>query len=1517
MTFANPWWLLGLAAMVPVVVLHILRSQRSEVSVSSVLDWEDLDRPTTATRPWQRLRWSVPLLLQLLVVALVSLSLAGLSRDTGKMSAEHLVVIVDTSASMAATDGSPTRLDDARAVVRDLLDDLGVSTTVSVIDGGAPASIVATDASPAEISRRLDGLRAREGGFDTEAATSLAASLDRPDRSTEFALVSDGRIPAESLRLFPRGTRYLPVGTSDRNVGITNVVTSRAGQQLHVQATLTNASRRSVAATARFDVDGHTADTTSVEVPAGGSAEVAATVDDGSRVEVLLVEHDLLRLDDHAYAVAPDEAVVQVAVVGPPSLFLDAVLDASPGLEAVPMTEVEALAPGGLASVDVAVFNQVAVPNDIAVPYLAIAAPAGTGAVTVGPAVENPIATLVRGDTDVMADLDLREFAAAQAQTLNAPAATTLVGDEHTPLIVSGRDGDVAFVYLGFTLEASNFGLLPAFPVFVDRALATLGQTQLVSGSLRPGDRLPVTGAGEGTLVSPSGTEIPVVAGSATPVLDRTGFWTVRFEGQPERLVVVNPAPSETSLAPRADLGLPGGRPLAEADSVPVLRSLKTWLGLAAIAAIAAEWWFSRRRRGVTRSQWRWAERARLAVGALLVLGLVLPSIPLPSRRVAVVVVADVSASLGSSTDAVESVVAEVFGARGRNDVAAVVAVDANAHIDASLSTDWKKFSTTRDPQATDLAGGLRVAGALVPTDRASRIVVISDGRPTTGDATSEIDRLRDADIPVDVVTVEPMTPEDLAVVSVDVASRVRTGDRVDVAVSIEATTPQQTSVELRANDEIVGTKVVDAPAGRSEVRFDVAVPEATSIRWRATVAGPANGRTENDRAGASTRIEGVPNVLVVEGFEGSGSAISAALGAAGNNVSVLAATALSSISQLATVDIVVLADVAAKDFSRAQMTIVDQAVRELGVGLLAVGGTNSFSAADYLGSDLEALLPVTSEAKDPKRRSRLAQVFAVDTSGSMGACHCADDADGDNSRLEGGVRKTDIAHEAIELALGEFRPDDQAGVLGLDSSFRWLAPLAPVGDAADLGKAIGGLAPDSAGSGTKLGSALDEAAAALRNSDTGLRHVVLFTDGFVDQGQFTKLEADAAALREEGITVSVFGTGEGAARQLQSIATAGGGRFYAGRDLKELPDLLLEETKVVARQLIVEGEFVPERTSNAAIVSRLDAAPVLRGYLATTERPTATVHLRIGEDRDPLLATWQVGLGRTAAWTSDGGTRWAAGWSGWDGAVTFWSDLVRSLAPQPAGEVSMRFGERETMLVATFGDDVPDGATVNATVTSPDGTAQVVTMRRIDQRTFEAEAPTGPAGSYTAAVTAEVRGSAVGSMSAVAERGFSDEFLARSADRDWMQTLSSSTGGRGEIAASAAFERTGTRKGERDLDLRWMMLLLGLIGWIAAIAIGRLRFRSGALAIVRASDRAKAVPGLDAVGARRARAAKDRASAIEGSAERAQATSAPVPPSQPPPPASETPPPASEASSGPSSLDSLLEAKRRRSRGS
>ena len=170
MSFANPAALWALTLAIPIIALHILRSRRIEVQVSSTLAWEEVNRPVAAARPWQRLRTSIPLLLQLLLATLLALALAGPSFDSGHRSAKHLVVILDTSSSMAATDGSPTRLADAKKVVEDLADGLGDGAVITVISGGAPARVVASGVSPSSISSRLGSVEASEGPFDSEAA---------------------------------------------------------------------------------------------------------------------------------------------------------------------------------------------------------------------------------------------------------------------------------------------------------------------------------------------------------------------------------------------------------------------------------------------------------------------------------------------------------------------------------------------------------------------------------------------------------------------------------------------------------------------------------------------------------------------------------------------------------------------------------------------------------------------------------------------------------------------------------------------------------------------------------------------------------------------------------------------------------------------------------------------------------------------------------------------------------------------------------------------------------------------------------------------------------------------------------------------------------------------------------------------------------------------------------------------------------------------------------------------------
>ena len=113
MRFANPAGLALLGLAIPVILTHILRPRRLPVTVSSTMLWRKLERPVAAAKPWQKLRWSLLLLAQLLAVTGLALAVARPQRVEASPLPQHTVFIIDASGSMAATDGSPDRLADA------------------------------------------------------------------------------------------------------------------------------------------------------------------------------------------------------------------------------------------------------------------------------------------------------------------------------------------------------------------------------------------------------------------------------------------------------------------------------------------------------------------------------------------------------------------------------------------------------------------------------------------------------------------------------------------------------------------------------------------------------------------------------------------------------------------------------------------------------------------------------------------------------------------------------------------------------------------------------------------------------------------------------------------------------------------------------------------------------------------------------------------------------------------------------------------------------------------------------------------------------------------------------------------------------------------------------------------------------------------------------------------------------------------------------------------------------------
>ena len=74
---------------------------------------------------------------------------------------------------------------------------------------------------------------------------------------------------------------------------------------------------------------------------------------------------------------------------------------------------------------------------------------------------------------------------------------------------------------------------------------------------------------------------------------------------------------------------------------------------------------------------------------------------------------------------------------------------------------------------------------------------------------------------------------------------------------------------------------------------------------------------------------------------------------------------------------------------------------------------------------------------------------------------------------------------------------------------------------------------------------------------------------------------------------------------------------------------------------------------------AQIRSAPPLLGYVGATEKPTSQVYMQSPKE-DPIFASWQFGLGRSLAFTSDGRNRWGAEWLAWSAFDTFWQQSVR-----------------------------------------------------------------------------------------------------------------------------------------------------------------------------------------------------------------------------------------------------------------
>ncbi len=859
---------------------------------------------------------------------------------------------------------------------------------------------------------------------------------------------------------------------------------------------------------------------------------------------------------------------------------------------------------------------------------------------------------------------------------------------------------------------------------------------------------------------------------------------------------------------------------------------------------------------------------ARLVLLAVIAALLARVSNMRQTNRLAVVAVVDTSGSVErffrpadagqSAINAARTYLRQATGTLGPEDALGMVAFDGRS---VSIATParaavWERELNFQRVEGTNIADALRMAAAMIPPDAAGRIVLMSDGNQTAGDAVAaaqeiagRMGRGRRGGLPIDVVPLSYRLENEVVVESVDAPPAAAAQATVNVRVVLWATAASEgnllllregTPLDLNGEARGVGRRV-SLNAGRNVEVVEVELGPGRVHRFEAVyepdaIAAPTSdnpdavrlaGDTvmENNAAQAFTITPGRGSVLLVDGVSdgesgGAGSTLAEVLRRAGIETTVISPGSMpATVLALQSYDLVILEDVPAEAIDPVIQEQLASFVRDMGGGLVMVGGPDSFGSGGWRGTPVAEILPVELDLPDRVISPEVATIFVIDKSGSM------------RRNVLGSIRnQQEIANDATALAIASLDRNDLVGVVAFDNNAQIVVPLSRNEKVDETVREVREIAP---GGGTNIAAGMERAIEMLEGVNAKTKHVVVLSDGKSQREE--DLPVLAKKLVDMGAKVSTIAVGDDAdLGGMSNIAGIGNGTYYYASNPNALPKIFLKAIRVVRTPLVREGDFVPVLLpSGSPMVAGIGAEmPALGGLTLTRPRTEPTIALAmVAPTGEPVLAHWNVGLGQVVAFTSDS-HKWATNWLSWPGYERLWTQIARSASRAPGGgdvqaTAVVRDGQLTIRAEARDENGVPlAGVQVPATVYAPDGSTREVTLTAISPGVFESVSPASQTGSYVAIVKPQQQGRRMSPAIIGTTLQEGAEFRTLASDERTLAEIAKAGGGRVlEIAKPAEarlFDRTNIKPAEAVTPLWKFLMPFALVALLVDIAMRR-----------------------------------------------------------------------------------------------
>ena len=744
-----------------------------------------------------------------------------------------------------------------------------------------------------------------------------------------------------------------------------------------------------------------------------------------------------------------------------------------------------------------------------------------------------------------------------------------------------------------------------------------------------------------------------------------------------------------------------------------------------------------------------WAVLAlRTAVILLLVAALADVQWVRTSERLTVVYLLDQSLSIPAEhrQAMIEYVNASISKHREGKDRAGVVVFGRDAAIEIPPLDGCVQvppaIESVLDPEHTDLAGAMRLAQASFPEDAAKRIVIVSDGNENLGDALKQAQALCGSGIGIDVVPVRYQNRAEVSVQRLSIPADIRRGQPFDMKVVVNNSSPPGVNGSGNISGRIVLSQLV---GDRTQVLSDqraVLPPGKKVLTLRQQIDSPAfykyqvrfvpdrpadDGRPQNNRSTAFTNVRGRGRVLLIEDHEKPGrfDVLAGRLRKQNIEITIQPTNRLfSGMADLMAYDAVVIGDVGREQFTASQIEMLVCNTQQMGAGLVVLGGANSFGAGGWTNSKLEEAMPVEFQIKSAKVVPVGALVLVIDSSSSMTG------------------QKIELCKSAALASAKTLGNRDFIGVATFNSEARWVVPMTRVGESSTIGHRISRI---GACGGTNMQPGMEMGYQGILNTDASIKHMIVLSDGHTMGSGYEQL---AGKMYKKKITVSTVAVGDHAdAALLGRIAIRGGGKFHRVKNPKALPRIFMKEARRVARPLIYESKpgVRPQVQLPHEMVRGVEGSlPPIHGFVMTTVKDNPLVEVAIaspkpsGNRNNTILAGWNYGLGKAVAFTTDVGSRWATGWTAWEGYDKLFGQIVRwSMRPsQQSGKfnVSTRIedGKAQVVVAALDKDDeFINFLSIDGHVVGPNLKPAGLKLRQTAPGRYVGEFPAVDSGSY------------------------------------------------------------------------------------------------------------------------------------------------------------------------------------------